>query len=317
MGLRPTPATPTLPHWELAKYFCEGRLGPTTNEDSWAKLKTPHGPAYAVIDGVTATHEGRYGPPPGMTPGQWAGHAVQHVLELLLKTGRLTPDILLPGLWATWQRLRAQEGIPPEQVLGAVFCLLRPTADGTHELWRFGDCRWGYELHDGTWVDSLGGGLGDIDHHAWVRAAAIVAEMGRRGLGADYAAVLRGKTDHARATVLAELNAVGHAAMHTVRVAARGRQWCDSLEGLRGLLHPVVVVPADAKRLVLASDGWPGVPRSVVRGKLALGVLRRDDPLVVGFNPAEMKASKGFVGPRGELHEGLDDSVLLELVWRA
>jgi hypothetical protein len=319
MGLSPKTAAPKRPEWVLAKYSCEGRLGPYDlgNEDVLRVLETPHGNAYAVIDGVTATVGGRYGAEQGLTAGQWAGHVVVHVLQHLLRTDTLTPEALPQSLWKVWHDLRTEMNIPPEEVLGAVFCLLRPTSHGTYELWRFGDCRWGYALADGTWVDSLGGGLGDNGRHAEIRAAAIVAAMKRCGLGADYAAELRKRTDHARATVLAELNAVGHAAMQAVRLTERGKQWCDSLDGLQACLHPVVVVPAGATRLVLASDGWLGVPHSVVLGDMALIQLRLIDPLVVGLNPAGVKASKGFVGPRGELLAGLDDRVLLELVWQA
>ncbi len=318
MGLRPKLATPTRPFWRQLETFCEGRHGPIDpyNEDTWVAIETPHGMAYAVIDGVTPTRGGFYGNYgfTGRTAGQWAGQAVKDVLRGCLAVGTPEPSLLLESLWGAWQSLRADKGIPPQEVLGAVFCLLHPTADGRHELWRLGDCRWGYALADGTWVDSLGSGLEANSHHAEVRAAAIMAAMTERGLGADYVAVLRDQTPYERETLLAKLYAVGHTAMQAVRQAERGDQWCDSLKGLETLWHAPVTVPADAVRLVLASDGWLGVPRSLAHGHAALRQLAMIDPLVVGFSPEGVKSSKGFVDPHGQLLlPAFDDRALMVL----
>ena len=283
-----------------ARLFTSSRKGADDieNEDGVLAAETPWGTVLAVIDGMTQQTEWRVSLPQGAVTSGWLAKEA-----VLSEAQALAPDNaaeFLPRVFARWQELRAIHDIPPSEIIGAAFAVYIPWLNEVHRL---ADCAYGFEA-EGAWQPAF---EGFADAGPLVRLRAEVIQ--RLAVSCD-----RHDTKARR-----DLAWQGWEALQQARRIRHFQQgsWVSDIDRVQREFQRIPV-PPDTRRIVLCTDGFPAVPRSLEEALALLEDIRREDPLTAGFMTRGGKpalSAKGFIDPgRDDVLPYLDDVAFIEAV---
>lgn len=293
------------------------------NEDTTLIHFTTDTMVLAAIDGITPLtpekypiqQQGANGAHIRVTAAFLAKLAVKECLTLL-RPG-MTYPAFLRMLVASWNSMRKHFGVPEDEILGAVFVAYVKFRGQPAEIWRLGDCQWGYETADGQWMDSLNGQRAENSTDAMLRAERIRSILAERRL-------IYPQDVQANPPLLAELVTLGWADMRCKRIEEHRTKGCytwltDAEEMLRHFhVHKPLLVPDGLRRLVLTTDGAISIPHRIEDAIAQQARLREQDVLVLGDNDLGVVSAKCYVHETtGEPLKYNDDMGLVEAVFNA